>query len=161
MPAAKGNKYAKGNEGGRPPIFKNSKDLENKIIEYFENGVEDREFIIGSGNNKQLVSIKIPTITGLCLFCGFESRQSFYAYEKRKEFCYIVKKARLQIEKNYEEQLQYGNTTGAIFALKNMDWHDKVENEHSGEIKGQAPVILYFTEKERKDDSGNKADSSV
>jgi hypothetical protein len=161
MPAPKGNKFAKGNEGGRPPLYTDPNKLEERIIDYFENGVDEREFLIGSGPNKQLVSIKIPTITGLCLYCGFESRQSFYAYEKHKEFCYIIKKARLQIEKKYEEQLQYGNTVGAIFALKNMDWHDKVENEHSGEIKGQGTTILYFTEKERKDDSGKKADSSV
>ena len=135
MGAKKGNKNAQGNEGGKPPIYDNPKQLEDKIIDYFENGVDEREFIVGSGANKQCVSIKIPTITGLCLFCGFESRQSFYDYEKKIEFAYIIKKARLQIEKKYEEQLQYGNTVGAIFALKNMDWHDKVEQQHSGEIK--------------------------
>jgi hypothetical protein len=134
MAAKKGNKYAVGNEGGRPPLYTNPQDLEDKIKEYFENGVDEREFIVGSGANRQKVSIKIPTITGLCLFCGFESRQSFYAYEKHKEFSYIIKKARLHIERKYEEQLQYGNTIGAIFALKNMDWHDKTEQDHNVHI---------------------------
>jgi hypothetical protein len=138
MPAPKGNKYATGNNGGRPPLYPDTKEgaiqLSEKITEYFENGIDERKFVIGSGINKTVISVKIPTITGLCLFCGFESRQSFYEYEQRKEFSYTIKKARLQIEKKYEEQLQYGNTVGAIFALKNMDWHDKTEHEHSGKI---------------------------
>lgn len=145
MAAPKGNKNAEGNEGGRPPLFSNPEDLEQKIADYFENGVECREFVIGSGMNKQLISVQIPTITGLCLFCGFESRQSFYDYEKKIEFSYIVKKAKLQIEKKYEEQLQYGNTTGAIFALKNMDWSDKQELDISnpdGSLKQLPPVTL-------------------
>lgn len=131
MGASKGNKNALNNEGGRPPLYDDPKKLEEKINDYFENGVDEREFIVGSGMNKQIISVKIPTITGLCLFCGFESRQSFYDYEKKIEFSYTIKKAKLQIEKKYEEQLQYGNTTGAIFALKNMDWHDKSEIDHS------------------------------
>ena len=35
------------------------------------------------------------------------------------------------IEREYEEQLQTGNPTGAIFALKNFDWKDKAEIEHT------------------------------
>jgi hypothetical protein len=143
MAAHKGNKYAEGNEGGRPPLYTDPKLLQSKIEEYFKEGIEFRDFIVGSGANRQKVSIQIPTITGLCLFCGFESRQSFYAYEKRKEFNYIIKKARLQIEKKYEEQLKYGNTVGAIFALKNMDWHDKTELEHSG-LQDLSKVTVTF-----------------
>ncbi len=70
----------------------------------------------------------------ICNF-GFETRQSFYDYEKRDGFSYIIKRARLFIEKEYEENLSIGNTTGAIFALKNMGWFDKQELQHSGEIK--------------------------
>lgn len=140
MGAKPGNTNALGNEGGRPPLFANPQELEEMINDYFENGVDNREFIIGSGSNKQLINVQIPTITGLCLFCGFESRQSFYDYEKKIEFSYIIKKAKLQIEKKYEEQLQYGNTTGAIFALKNMDWHDKSEIDHSNKGEKFEPI---------------------
>lgn len=114
---------------GRKPLWETVEQLEKKIEEYFDSGVPYRTFIVGSGNNKQSIEVQVPTITGLCLFCGFESRQSFYDYEKNPEFTYIIKKARLKIENLYEEQLQYGNTTGAIFALKNMNWHDKTEQE--------------------------------
>jgi hypothetical protein len=119
------------NEGGRPPLFETPEQLQEMIEEYFIEGVDKRTFVCGSGPNKYPVTVEIPTITGLCFYLGFESRQSFYDYEKRQGFSYTIKKARLRIEKLYEEQLQYGNSTGAIFALKNMDWKDKSEIDHS------------------------------
>jgi hypothetical protein len=67
------------------------------------------------------------TITGLCVYLGFESRQSFYAYEEKEEYSYIIKKARLRVENYYEQCLQFGNVTGAIFPLKNMGWYDRQE----------------------------------
>jgi len=113
----KGNKYALGcTTSGRPPIYDDPGKLEKKINDYFN--LKDEKF----------------TITGLCLFCGFESRQSFYEYEKKDEFTYIIKRARMLIENMYEQKLQGTAPTGAIFALKNMGWEDKSESDHTGEI---------------------------
>ena len=123
------------NLGGRPPIYDTPESLLDTINDYFNNGVKVKTVIIGKAPNQQTVEIEVPTITGLCLYAGFESRQSFYDYEKRDGFSYIIKRARLFIEKEYEENLSIGNTTGAIFALKNMGWFDKQELQHSGEIK--------------------------
>lgn len=124
-----GNKNAIGNKGGKKPLFDDVISLQKKIDDYFEFGAEEREFIIRSGRDYQKVKIKVHTITGLSYFLGFESRQSFYDYEKNIEFSYTIKRARLRMERIYEENLQYGNTTGAIFALKNMDWKDKTETD--------------------------------
>lgn len=112
---------------GRPPIYESVSELEEAIDEYFNNGIKMRKVVVGKHPNNQVVEIPVPTITGLCHYLGFESRQSFYDYEKRQEFTYTVKRARLFIEKEYEEQLSVGNTVGAIFALKNMGWKDKQE----------------------------------
>lgn len=131
----------KNNDGdtkmGRPPLFNSVSELEEKINEYFNSGIKKRTVLIGRAPNQEKIEIEVPTITGLAYFLGFESRQSFYDYENNKNFSYTIKRARLFIEVEYEEQLQYGNTTGAIFALKNMGWRDKLEtdNTHSGEIK--------------------------
>jgi hypothetical protein len=114
---------------GRPPIYTTPEELQEKIDDYFKNGVESKPVVVGKGDGKTVIDIPVPTITGLCLYCGFESRQSFYDYEKREQFSYIIKKARLFIEKHYEELLQVGNTTGAIFALKNMGWIDRVNQD--------------------------------
>jgi hypothetical protein len=117
--------------GGRPPLFATAEDLQEKISEYFAIGVKKRTVLVGPPNKRTTIEIEVPTITGLCYFLGFESRQSFYDYEEREGFSYTVKRSRLFIEKEYEEQLQTGNVTGAIFALKNFGWKDKAEIDHT------------------------------
>ena len=117
---------------GRPPKYKDAKELQNEITKYFEDGMRTRTVIIGPTTNRTQIEIPVPTITGLALFLGFESRQSFYDYEKKPEFSHSIKRARTFIEREYEEQLKFGNPSGAIFALKNFKWTDKQEVEHSG-----------------------------
>lgn len=124
------------NSGGRPPIFETPEQLQQAIDQYFNSGIKQKKVVVGKGVNKEVVTVPIPTITGLCYFIGFESRQSFYDYEKKDGFSYTIKRARLFIECEYEEQLQIGNTIGAIFALKNMGWIDKTE--HDVTTKGQS-----------------------
>ncbi len=118
---------AKKKLGGRPPIFDTPEHLKEKIDEYFDKGMKKRTVLIGKAPNQTTIEIEVPTIAGLCYYLGFESRQSFYDYEKRDGFSYTIKRARLSIEIEYEEQLQHGNTVGAIFALKNMGWYDRQE----------------------------------
>ena len=117
---------------GRPPKYKNKEELQDKITEYFEKGMRKKKVVVGPVTNRSMVEIPVPTITGLALFLGFESRQSFYDYEKNEEFTYTIKKARTFIEREYEELLSTGNVTGAIFALKNMGWIDKIVSEIPG-----------------------------
>jgi hypothetical protein len=124
---------------GRPPFFDNPDSLQDKINEYFIHGVTVKKVIIGKAPHNYTLDVEVPTISGLAYYIGFESRQSFYDYEQKPEFAYTIKKVRLFIEKHYEEMLQTGNTTGAIFALKNFGWTDKQEidqkTEHSGKIE--------------------------
>lgn len=75
----------------------------------------------------------------MAIALGFESRQSFYDYENKPEFSYIIKTARLYVEAGYEDGLRENNCTGSIFALKNMGWKDKTEAEVYG--KDGAPLI--------------------
>lgn len=100
---------------GQPRKYDNPEELESCINEYFN-------------------TTDTPTISGLSLFLGFESRQSFYDYEKLEGYSYTIKKARTRIESEYEKMLhrKEGQVTGAIFALKNLGWSDKVENSISG-----------------------------
>ena len=66
-----------------------------------------------------------PTVAGMAHFLGFASRQSFYDYEKREGFSYIVKRARLFIESQHEVALYGAAVAGSIFWLKNHGWSDK------------------------------------
>ena len=125
-------------ETGRPPAYKTNEELQNKINEYFNSGVKKRVVLVGKKPNQEAIELEVPTITGLAYYLGFESRQSFYDYEKKPEFSYTTKRARLFIEQEYEEQLQVGNVTGAIFALKNFGWIDEQRNintNHNIEVK--------------------------
>lgn len=132
---------------GHPPKFSNPDDLQDKIDLYFKEGVKKRTVLVGPANNRIPLEIPVPTITGLCIYLGFESRQSFYDYESRPEFSYTIKKARLFIENEYEEMLNTGNTTGAIFALKNFGWTDKQEIDQT--VKGDWTISMNI-------DGGNK-----
>lgn len=88
---------------------------------------------------------KAPTVTRMALALGFESRQSFYDYEEKPEFSYIIKTARLYVEAGYEDGLRENNCTGSIFALKNMGWKDKVETGFTdNDGKDVSPVQIYL-----------------
>jgi len=112
MPAPKGNKNAIGNEGGRPPLYSDPKKLQEACDKYFVECEDKKEPL---------------TITGLALSLGFSTRKSLLDYSEKVEFVNIIKKARLKVECGYEKRLAGNTPTGAIFALKNMDWHDKTE----------------------------------
>lgn len=109
--------------GGRPPMYSKPEDLEKAIQNYIDNPPKEK-LITATGEEFEIPSF---TITGLCWELGFESRQSFYDYELKDGFTYIIKRARLFIENAYEMRLKAPNCTGAIFALKNMGWKDKSE----------------------------------
>jgi hypothetical protein len=136
MPAPKNNKYALGNSGGRPPMYKSAEEMELKINEYFDSCSEEVE--VDENEKKNIRRSSEPfTITGLALFLGFESRQSLFDYEKNEEYTYIIKRARLVIENRYEQSLAGQSPTGSIFALKNMGWKDRQEIEHSEKKLGK------------------------
>ena len=70
-----------------------------------------------------------PTLSGMALHLGFDSLQAFEAYEKNGRFASILKRARLQIETEYEKMLHQQPATGAIFALKSLGWLEKPTGE--------------------------------
>ena len=99
---------------GRPLKYKTPKELEDAIYDYISKLRPDQP----------------PTISGLALHLGFDSRQSIYDYKEKPEFTYIIKRAILFMESYAEEQLLRGTSaTGAIFWLKNHKWTDKVVND--------------------------------
>ena len=81
-------------------------------------------------NGKTKIEMNPPSITGLALHLGFESRQSMYAYEKNGEFSYTIKKARTRCEQFIEENTMKGYIPAAvgIFYLKNHGWTDRSEH---------------------------------
>lgn len=136
------------------PMYKDSdiEEFQRLIDEYFDSCVpeylkdKDGEYILNRGE-VVIKSMNKPTITGLALHLGFESKQSMYDYQKKKAFSYSIKRARLKIENSYEQDIRNPDIkpTGAIFGLKNMGWSDKQQIEHSGaditiDVKAPKPI---------------------
>ena len=66
------------------------------------------------------------TVTGLALAVG--SKQLLQDYENRDDYADIVRTAKLKVENQYELDIrdrERKNTSGPIFALKNMGWQDR------------------------------------
>ena len=98
---------------GRKPLFKTAEQMWEKIVEFVE-------FCI---NNEMKL-----TVSGLTLWLGFSNVNSLTDYaQKSDEFAIVVARARTIVAMQYEQQLFEQNSAGAIFALKNMGWSDKVE----------------------------------
>ena len=95
--------------GGRPRKYQSVEQLQSAIDSYFE-------------------STEKVTVTGLALHLGFNSRQALINYEGySEEFHDAIKRAKLMVETYYEERLVGSHAAGAIFALKNFGWSDKLQ----------------------------------
>jgi hypothetical protein len=115
MPAPKGNKFWMLAKLGSKPMYSDPEEMKKLMLEYFQKCYKRGKCS--------------ATISGLAFYLGFQSRDTFYEYEKKEAFTDIIKQARLFIENCYENQLFTDRPTGAIFALKNMGWKDKTETE--------------------------------
>lgn len=105
------------NVGGRPPFYHTPEEMAKKAIEYFE-------LCEKTGERRK--------VTGLVLYLGFQDKKSLRDYREKPEFSPLIKKMLTLVEKHYEDRLDENNPAGAIFALKNMGWDDKVETVMSG-----------------------------
>ena len=103
---------------GRPKIFNDVKEVEEKINAYF-NYCEEKE--------------KPYTMSGLAYYLGI-SRQTLVNYSNQDQFFDTIKKARDRVQMQLEENAlsNKANPTFTIFNLKNnFDWKDKIEHSSS------------------------------
>lgn len=116
MPAPKGNLFALGNNGGRPPEYDDPQKMADKLAQYLEYEDSLKRPDTYSGNGKG-----IYTLAGAALFLGFASRQSMYDYEgKSEEFSYIINRFKLFLTHWNEQKMYWGGTfPAAQFWLKN------------------------------------------
>lgn len=101
---------------GRPLMFKNNKELKERVDEYFNQCNTLRD---------------LPTITELAVFLG-TSRETLREYKARPEFVDTIKEAMAKCEAALEKRALLGglNATMAIFSLKNnYGWIDRVDSD--------------------------------
>jgi hypothetical protein len=117
----------------RPRIIKNPEQFDMLAEEYFSECVTRNEPVL---------------LTGLILALGLNSRAALDEYERRPEFFNSVKRAKLQVEMEYERRIGGANPTGAIFALKNFGWRDQqqIAVDHSGSLNLQAQIRSILLE---------------
>lgn len=63
------------------PKYETPEELQAKIVEYFESGRRTRQ--VHDQRLQLYREIPVITISGLALYLGFASRQSFYDYESK------------------------------------------------------------------------------
>lgn len=98
--------------GGKPLKFETVESLQKVMQDYFDKTPSDEW-----------------TVTGLALCVG--SKQLLNDYEARDEYKDIVREAKLLVENGYEIDLKKFGRAGSIFALKNFNWKDKMETDHT------------------------------
>lgn len=97
---------------GRPPIIGTPAEMDRLVDEYVALKVEAKAPI---------------TLMGMILHLGLSSRESLDGYADRPGFADSVKKAKAIIAETYERRLHGPQPAGAIFALKNMGWSDRLD----------------------------------
>ena len=120
---------------GRPRKYKSVKQMQVAIDDYF-------------------ATTQKITITGLALHLGFTSRQDLINYQGYSpEYYDALKGAKSKVEQYYEEHIIGQNAAGPIFALKNFNWSDKQQIEHSGDM---GVNIISFKNSDKVDPDEDK-----
>lgn len=110
------------------PMYKTPSAMLQVIKKYFEWWYRKKTIVDRYWYH---VEVAYMTITDLCIFLGFDSRNTLYKYETKeietmtkewvkvvqRPFEYIIKRAKLFIEREYEELLRE-NPAAAMFALR-------------------------------------------
>jgi hypothetical protein len=123
---------------GRPSKYKTAKQMQKIIDEYFKSCEgeilknEDGEIVFDKYGQPVIINRKPPTVTGLALALGFNSRQSLLNYQDKAEFLDTITRAKSRIEEYAESRLfDKDGVNGAKFNLINnfKGWKDKQEQE--------------------------------
>lgn len=84
------------------------------------------------------INARPPTVSGLALALGLNSRQSLINYQGKKKFADTVKRAKLRVEEYCERQLfDKDRRQGAEFNLRyNFRWEEREEKKEEDRVGG-------------------------
>lgn len=137
---------------GRPPKYKNREEMEGLIEAYFEE-CEGVPFFDADGKPIQTdkgcilyqKSPKPPTVTGLALALGFNSRQALLNYQGKQEFNDTITRAKSCVEEYAERRLfDRDGVQGAKFSLVNnfKGWSDRPKEDADRQLLDKLDGIL-------------------
>lgn len=122
--------------GGRPPKYKTAEEMQKVIDEYFKECEgemlkdDDGNVYTDKYGQPIIFNSKPPTVTGLALALGFNTRLALLNYQAKAEFMNTVTRAKTFIEEYAERRLyDKDGCNGAKFNLVNnfRGWADKSE----------------------------------
>ena len=112
--------------GGRPPTWKSVEGMQEVIDNYFEKCkgelLLDAEGLprLNKYDEPIYLGSKPPTVTGLALALGFNSRVSLLEYQEKDEFVNTITRAKSLVEEYAESRLfDKEGSNGAKFSLSN------------------------------------------
>lgn len=124
--------------GGRPPMYSKKEEIEYKIEDYFKKCEgemakdADGNPLLDKWGNIIYIGKKPPTVTGLALALGFNTRLALLNYQGKPEFENTITRAKAVIEQYAEERLfDRDGVNGAKFSLANnfKNWTEKQQIE--------------------------------
>lgn len=124
------------NKVGRPPMYNTAKEMQKVIDQYFKDckgkiaTLDDGEVLRDKYGIPIMIEVRPPTITGLALALGFNSRQALLNYQEKDEFHDTITRAKAKVEQYAEERLfDKDGANGAKFSLANnfQGWKEKRE----------------------------------
>lgn len=112
--------------GGRPPKYTSKEEIQDLIDRYFIQCAgtilldKKGKAVTDKYGHPIIVGRKPPTVTGLALALGFNSRMSLLNYQGKKEFLDTITRAKTRVEEYCEERLfDRDGVRGAQFSLGN------------------------------------------
>lgn len=125
----------------RPKIYDNPKKMQKAIDQYFDNcrgePIKDEKgnILTDKKGNPIIIGARAPTVTGLALALGFNSRQALLNYQARPEFNDTITRAKTRCEEYAESRLyDRDGARGAEFSLRyNFRWEDPKGNPPGSE----------------------------
>ena len=141
-------------EMGRPLIYKTVHEMQKAIDQFFDDCAgtmltdkDTGEPVLNKYDEPIYLGAKPPTVTGLALALGFNSRQALLNYQDRPEFNDAVTRAKARCQAYAESRLfDRDGSNGAKFSLQNnFGWADKQEIEYTGANGGPIQVQAVQT----------------
>ena len=134
------------NRMARPLKYKTVQELQEAIVVYFkacEGEIlkdEDGQPVFNKFGQPVIINQKPPTVTGLALALGFNSRQALLNYQVKKQFNDTITRAKSRCEDYAESRLfDRDGAMGAKFSVSNnfKGWSEKSQSEDdaSGQLE--------------------------
>ncbi len=146
--------------GARVPRFRSAQEID-RLAESYENACRghplehDGQIVLGRDGQPVITDSRPPTLAGLALALGFDTRADMLAYSGRPELCRAITRAKSRVERYAEERLfDKDMFKGAQYVLRcSFGWEGAGDTE-SAEDGGAGCIVLQQLLPDGEEESG-------